>query len=865
MTNPRSKSAEALTKQILQSDTFVKAAETVLEGITQVTTAAFLGFFSHPDIQLITFTGELPKNPLVKTSKLLKNPVIKKMQVAVPLVYDKKIIGVLELSWDVPPPPEEVDAVEKLCSQIAPVLGVIKENEMLTQTLKEELTKRKKVEEALQECEKEYKDVFEKTPIGIYRTTPEGRILRANPALIHMLGYSSFEELAQRNLEKEGFKAGYPRTIFKESIERDGQITGFETGWIRRDGTTVLFLENARAVRDEAGNTLYYEGTVEDITERKQAEEQLKESEKKYRNIVELAPDGILTMDVKGTITSCNTAFSALTGFSKEEIVGKHFTRTPTLRKRDIPRYVKIFGSVLRGTVPQPIEFTWMHKNGSLRLGEIHTSVMRKEGKITGFQVIARDITERKQAEEKMRESEEMYRTMVELAPDSIITMDLKGVITSCNTATATLTGYAKEDIVSRHISQLTFLRVEDIPLYLKLLTSIVKGKEPVIPEVHWLHKDGTRHVAEISARLIKEGRKPLGILAIARDITERQHAEKLLQQSEEQYRTLVENLNVGVYRSAPGEEGHFIDVNTAFVTMLGYRKEEMLTLKASDIYVNPEDRKKFNEKVSSQGFVKNEELHLKRKDGTPIIISDTATAVYNTDGSVLYFDGISEDITERKRVEEQIKQSLKEKEVLLQEIHHRVKNNMQIISSLLNLQSRSITDNYMRTMFKESQNRIQSMALIHEKLYKSTDLASIDFKEYITGLVDSLTRSYYDVRGRVGVTMDVEDVFLGVDHAIPCGLIVNELVSNALKHAFPGERKGEITISLHKHDDTVDLAVSDNGVGIPEDIDFQSTQSLGLRLVIILAEDQLNGEVTLDRTEGTEVRFTFRVAQEEL
>jgi len=396
----------------------------------------------------------------------------------------------------------------------------------------QDITERKKAEEALHKSEKQYRDLFENAPLGIYRTTPDGRILMANPALVRMLGYSSFEELAKRDLEEEGYEAGYPRSDFKKQLEAEGQIIGLESSWKRKDGTTVFFRENAKAVRDDPGAILYFEGTIEDITESKQATEQVRESEERYRNIVEMAPFGILTADLKGTVTSCNTAFLNMTGFSESDIIGKHFTKLPTIQARDIPKYFQVLNSLIQGKIPKPFEAVWMHKDGMFRTGEAHVSFMKKEGKTTGVQIIVRDITERKKTEEKLK-------------------------------------------------------------------------------------------------------------------------------QSEEKYRTLVENLNVGVYRSTPGKKGKFIDVNPAFVKMLGYKeKEEIMNLEVKDIYCSPKDRVQFSEKASAQGFVKNEELHLKGKDGTSIIVSDTATTVRDADGTLLYFDGIMEDITERKKMEEALKES---------------------------------------------------------------------------------------------------------------------------------------------------------------------------------------------------------------
>ncbi len=210
----------------------------------------------------------------------------------------------------------------------------------------------------------------------------------------------------------------------------------------------------------------------------------------------------------------------------------------------------------------------------------------------------------------------------------------------------------------------------------------------------------------------------------------------------------------------------------------------------------------------------------------------------------------------ERDKAEDEIKASLREKEVMLKEIHHRVKNNMQVICSLLNLQSRYIEDSHALSIFMESQNRIRSMALIHEKLYRSQDLASIDFPGYIETLLIELERTYGVNPNKIELNVKVKDVSLSIDNAVPFGLVINEIVSNSLKHAFPESMNGKgcIDIQLKENkNNQIWMKISDNGVGIPEDIDFRNTDSLGLRLAVILVEDQLKGSIEMKRNHGTE------------
>jgi two-component sensor histidine kinase len=202
----------------------------------------------------------------------------------------------------------------------------------------------------------------------------------------------------------------------------------------------------------------------------------------------------------------------------------------------------------------------------------------------------------------------------------------------------------------------------------------------------------------------------------------------------------------------------------------------------------------------------------------------------------------------ERRKAQEQIKASLKEKEVLLKEIHHRVKNNLQIICSLLDLQAEHLTDTKVIEVFQESQNRIQSMALIHEKLYQSDDLATINFADYINELITNLCYSYEVHLDAISLKTNIEPIVLDIDTAIPCGLIVNELVSNSLKYAFPFGYRGELCIELHSvSEHEFILIVSDTGIGLPKDLDFKNTKSLGLQLVNSLTH-QLNGSISLNR-----------------
>ena len=258
-------------------------------------------------------------------------------------------------------------------------------------------------------------------------------------------------------------------------------------------------------------------------------------------------------------------------------------------------------------------------------------------------------------------------------------------------------------------------------------------------------------------------------------------------------------------------------------------------------------------------------EFRFRNTSGQSRWCNGVGNAVADVDGKFLTFLGVARDVTERKKAEEQIRASLLEKETLLKEVHHRVKNNMQVISSLLRLQEGTVKDKALAMLLRDSQNRIQSMALVYNKLYQSENLANINMNDYINELTAGLVKSYASNPDRIAVSTVSTGVYLTVDIAIPCGLVINELVTNSLKYAFPENKTGQISVSLKEDaDNMLVLTVSDNGVGIPDGIDLLNNGTLGLKLVGNLVQNQLGGKIELDRTKGTDFKISFRRAKEE-
>jgi PAS domain S-box-containing protein len=345
--------------------------------------------------------------------------------------------------------------------------------------------------------------------------------------------------------------------------------------------------------------------------------------------------------------------------------------------------------------------------------------------------------------------------------------------------------------------------------------------------------------------------------------------AEKQRWKAEARYRSLVEQIPAVTFMAALDEDLHEFYVSPQIEALLGFSQEEWLSNPFLWFrQLHPDDRDRCHLEFARgcrTGGPFRAEFRALTRAGDVVWVRGEARVVRDERGSPLFIQGIAYDITESKRAEEavrasaeQIEASLREKEVLLEEIHHRVKNNLQVISSLLRLQSAHVRDPETLEMFKESGNRIRSMALVHEKLYQSADLSRLDFTDYVRSLADLLVRSYQAERSRVALRTTVENVHLGIDVAVPLGLIINELVSNSLKYGYPSGLRGEVRVELRPEDGPrYVLSVADDGIGVPAGFDPRTTETLGMQLVCALT-DQLGGVIELVRAPGTEFRIRF-------
>lgn len=624
-------------------------------------------------------------------------------------------------------------------------------------------------------------------------------------------------------------------------------------------------------VHDSEGNVVGVFEVAQDFTERKRIEEALRESEEKYRELVERANDGIVIIQDK-KVKYANPMSAKMWGGTLEEFVGMPFTEF--VHPDEIAKISDYYQRRMAGEdVPNIYETIIKRKNGEIAHAELNTGLTTFNGEPADL-VIVRDVTDRKKAAEDLKDSEEKLKNIVYGTPTPTFVINENHQVIYWNKALEEETNIKAEEVMGKSDHWKAFYSyerpcmadfivdrdLEDIPKFYNGKYSASKLVEEAYEATDFFPSLGENGKwLYFTAAPIKDSKgNIIGAIETLEDITEQKMAEEVLKKSEKQYRDLVDNALVGVYKT--NLEGDILFANQASAGMFGYDSvEDMMQDTILSRFINLDDRRIAIEKLKKEGILKDYEYELITKSGKKINVLLSA----KLDGDVISV--MMRDITSEKIAQEQLKKALREKEMLLKEIHHRVKNNLMTISSLLNVQSQFIEDEKTVEVLKKSQTRAHSMALIHERLYGSkTDYKSVNFGEYIRNLTKDIFNTYLVDKGGINLNLHVEDLDLDINTTIPLGLILNELISNCIKYAFPDGKKGEINIEFKLEDGFFVLEVNDNGVGFPKDLDFKNTKSLGLQLVKGLT-DQIDGSLEMHTNGGTTFRVKFQEDRHDL
>ncbi|KYC41064.1 hypothetical protein WA1_23390 [Scytonema hofmannii PCC 7110] len=470
------------------------------------------------------------------------------------------------------------------------------------------------------------------------------------------------------------------------------------------------------------------------------------------------------------------------------------------------------------------------------------------------------DITARKQTELEIIKSRDLLEVMYNESADAIFLVDAETLITTdCNQRAVELfEASSKAEIIN--IEGQALQKQQFSSDELSAIVAEINQRRVWSQELQYVTKKNNEFWGNIAVKQITVADQVMNLVRIA-DISDRKRAEQML----ELQAVITRNMAEGICL-VRATDGIIVYANLKFEKMFGYDSGELTGQHVS--IVNYEDENMTAEEVNQairaavlQQGEATYEVHNVKKDGTPFWCRAT-TSVFKHPEYGIVLVAVQQDITEHKQAEEKIQRSLKEKEVLLKEIHHRVKNNLGIVSSLLQMQCRRTQDLQVTPILLDSQNRIASIALVHEKLYRSEDLTNINFAQYIPDLVTHLFDSYNIRSSHIKLHFQVEDVGLDIESAIPCGLIVNELISNALKYAFPNKQTGEIIVKLYEDEHHLILIVRDNGVGLPVEFDKKKTKTLGINLIQGLVK-QLRGSIEINSQQGTEFKITFKKSRD--
>ncbi|HMK46167.1 MAG TPA: PAS domain S-box protein [Methanocella sp.] len=704
----------------------------------------------------------------------------------------------------------------------------------------EDITTVMKVREDAKKSEERYKELVGLLPQIVFEMDTELNLTFANRSAFEEMGYTDDDFI--RGLNAFELIAPEDRERAVRNLQRvmNGEKCGEEYVFQRKDGSLFSGITYSSAIyRDEKPSGI--RGIVVNITERKQAEERLRT----LSAAIEQSPSSIIVFDMDGNIVYVNPMFSQITGYPAEKAVGRKLFDLYFANAR--PEQLGEIAVAIRSGNAWWGEIEYIRNNGKSSWISAHISPIKDEsGRITHYIDIEEDITDRKLADKEFRK---LFMAL-DQSPNSITIADSDGMISYVNPSFTRLTGVRREDVIGKRKIDLVS---ENAQSRIGSIMEHVKAGNEWRGERRFVTKDGKERWISVQISPLRDvsGRVAHYIITES-DITGRK-------QAEEQLRTLsaaVEQSPASV--KIIGVDRRITYVNPKFSEMSGYVRDEVVGQLNGIMPVGVFDPVKIPQLLEAVRSGKDwmGELQYMKKSGGAFWVESHVSPIKDENGVIQSYMEISEDITDRKLADERLRNSLREKEVLLKEVHHRVKNNMQIISSLLNLQLSGIDQEPVRQILTESQNRIRSIALVHERMYMSDDLARIDFLEYMKSLGSRLLQSYAISSRHVDLAIDGDPVFLGVDQAVPCGLIVNELISNSLKHAFLGRSNGIIRIRMQSGAQNM-IIIEDDGAGVPDGFTVAEARSMGMQLVSALA-GQLDGTIALERINGTRFMITF-------
>ncbi|HOT04308.1 MAG TPA: PAS domain S-box protein [Methanolinea sp.] len=715
-----------------------------------------------------------------------------------------------------------------------------------------DITDRAKAEEKLEASEKRYRDLVENIDEVIYLRDREGIITYISPVVEKIFGYLS-SEVQGRRIEEFIYEMNPDEVENVKSSSNRGKRESYQVRIVDKKGN-VRWVNISVSPVVEGGTCTAVRGVISEITSQKEAEYALRESRRLLENILNTITARVFWKDKNLVYLGCNAAFARDAGYQKpEDIIGKD---DYAMAWRDLAEFYRADDRAVIEQNQPKILFEEPLKDSTGEMRWLLTNkipLLDEKGEVMGVLGTYFDITSRKKAEEALRKSELRNTLLLEAIPDLMFIISRDGEYRDFKVPDEAMLALPVDQIRGKNIRDTGF-RQDTTEMILHTIDRAIDTGQLQKCEYDLSLPVGIRHY---EARMVALNQDE--VLAIVRDVSDQKALQEALRASEEKYRLLIEKADEGVWMVDRDYRTTF--VNPHLGEMLGYSPEEMLGRQVIE-FMPASYREVHLKRVRERLAGKSErfEQQFIRKDGSTIWVSASTSPIIKN-GEIVGAFSLLTDITSRKKAEELQKHfteeleqqviartealnaSLKEKVVLLREVHHRVKNNLQIIISLMNLQMRKADDPRLKELLLEAQDRVRTMSLVHEKLYQSEDLSRINLSSYLHSLGTQLISSHGDIGRKITLRMELDPILTDINIAIPLGLVVNELVSNSLKHAFPGEMKGNVTIRGKSENGDIVVSVDDDGIGIPPNFDWSTAPTLGLYLVPTLVR-QINGRI---------------------
>lgn len=687
-----------------------------------------------------------------------------------------------------------------------------------------DVTAQKAAEEALSESERRYRQLYESTPAMLHSIDQSGKLVSVSDTWLDKMGYMREEVIGQPSssfMAPESQQRA--RTEVLPAFFQTGRCTEVPYEMVTKSGRHIDVLLSAVLERQPDGSPLRSLAVLQDVSDIKATQATLRHAAHTLQLVMDNLPARISYWAPDHRNIFANKAFLRAFGGEAEEIAGRYAWEVMGAAWWD--RIEDVVLAALAGE-EQRLELSFTDADGGRVDAELHFEPDTYDEQVRGVFVIALDTTARRRAERELENREKKFRLLVDGVRDyAIFMLDEQGCVTTWNPGAARIKGFSEQEVIGRYFS--IFFTPEDVAAGKPAGELAIAARDGRFEDEDWrCRHDGSRFWAHVLVSALRDDEgKLIGYAKIVRDLTSQRMQRELLTRVVELAPSAMLMVNT---------QGTVVLVNAQAEAMFGYDRADLLG--------QPVDT--FMPRLEGNG-----DLLAVRKDGSEFPVEIGLSSIETTEGMATLAAIV--DITERRLQQAEAEQSLIEKETLLKEVYHRVKNNLQVVQSLLNLQRQALPEGVARTALDDSVQRIRAMALVHEKLYQSGNLSAISLQGYTKDLLNQIAEANGIDRHSVQLHADVPDLPTGLDSAIPFGLLLTELVSNSLKHAFVDRREGEVKVRVAPQASGALLTVSDNGVGFKDDFDTASRTSMGLKLAASLSR-QLGGSLRVRSDGGT-------------